>query len=322
MIINHLKNKYTNLNFGDRSLYKNESKNIYVANVVNECLEAREALIRDLNRHGYNVYPKGNLPEGKAELTAKLKEEIAKCSVSVHMLGGEYGHISEKFRTSISELEHDLSLERANAGNNNFRRIVWLSSHLDEMSDRQRFFTERVIQQAEDKLLTEIVDLPLEEFKSLVRKFIDSNKNSREVNFESKSEESEGVYLLFNDAESENLSALISRLKGLGVEFSICEDQGSALDTFERHQYLLNNCSSTIIYNSNKNKEWVNSMVRDILKSKGLGRYQKFDFNVIYAPGCEFDSNLVEKLECPVVLDENNFESRIEGLFAKTANNK
>ncbi|QCK14971.1 DUF4062 domain-containing protein [Mangrovivirga cuniculi] len=321
MVINHIRNEISMIDSGDRSYFKNETKNIYVANVVNECLEAREALIRDLKRHGYNVYPKGSMPDNKIELSAKIKEELSYCSVSVHMLGGEYGHVSEKFRTSISELEHDLSLERANQGNNKFKRIVWLSTHLTEMSDRQRFFAERVIQQSEDKLLTEIVDLPLAEFKSLVRKFINSDQFQEDINLDYSAGDSEGTYLMYSDYDKQNVVKLKNKLNKLGVRYSVCENEGNAFDTFERHKYLLNNCSSTIIFNSNQNKDWITSKLRDVLKSKGLGRSHSYDFNVIYTPECDINTDLIDKLEFPIILQSDDFERKLEGFLAKTANN-
>ena len=80
-----------------------EKEGVFLAETTSDLREQHDAIRRDLQQHGYRVYPAGGLPFAAPDITAILEEELAKCKLSVHLIGKNYGMVPEGAALSLVE---------------------------------------------------------------------------------------------------------------------------------------------------------------------------------------------------------------------------
>lgn len=78
-----------------------QSPNVYLAWTSADLKEQREEMALILQKAGFNVLPSMDCPADDESFKAKVKENLAKCSCSLHLLSGEFGR---RF-----ELDEDIS---------------------------------------------------------------------------------------------------------------------------------------------------------------------------------------------------------------------
>ena len=110
---------------------------IYLAITTADLLDERDTIRRELQQHGYNVLPARPLPLTGIEADKAVREDLARCSMSVHLVGKTYSLTPEGGVTSVVELQNEWAVERAEQGG--FTRLVWIPPGLqvdDTVSNR------------------------------------------------------------------------------------------------------------------------------------------------------------------------------------------
>ena len=74
--------------------------------------DQRDAIRRDLQQHGYTVLPAQPLPTVGAEVEAAVREDLARCSLSIHLVGKHYSLMPEGAMASLVEMQNELAIER------------------------------------------------------------------------------------------------------------------------------------------------------------------------------------------------------------------
>src|SRR5687767_6111375 len=78
---------------------------VYLAETTSDLRESRELLRRDLLQHGYVVLPAEPLPHVADEAEVVIRDTLARCRMSVHLLGKFYGVVPEGGMTSLIEMQ-------------------------------------------------------------------------------------------------------------------------------------------------------------------------------------------------------------------------
>ena len=100
---------------------------------------------REILGRGFEVLPDRPLPLVGPECEALVREQLARCSLSVHLVGQNYGIVPEGSSESIVALQNNLAIERTAAGEpGGLSRLVWLPSGLEPADERQRRFVARL----------------------------------------------------------------------------------------------------------------------------------------------------------------------------------
>ena len=64
-----------------------EPNAVFLAVTTLDLQDQREAIRRDLQQHGYTVLPARALPPFGADVEPAVREDLARCSMSIHLIG-------------------------------------------------------------------------------------------------------------------------------------------------------------------------------------------------------------------------------------------
>jgi len=78
--------------------------------------EQHDAIKRDLQQHGCTVLPAQTLPQVASELREAVREDLARCRMSIHMVGRTTVWFPEGCSESLVEIQYDLASQRAQEG--------------------------------------------------------------------------------------------------------------------------------------------------------------------------------------------------------------
>jgi hypothetical protein len=113
---------------------------IYLATATSDLEEARGRLRRFLQESGVTVLPDRHLPLEVGAFEEAVRGDLARCRMSIHLVGERYAFAPEGSPTSSTELQLRLASER----NGGLRRLIWMPPGLASEDPRQRELIERL----------------------------------------------------------------------------------------------------------------------------------------------------------------------------------
>jgi hypothetical protein len=102
-----------------------KAEKVYLAETTADLKKERDAIRRDLQQHGYTVLPSCALPLVTDELKNAVAEDLAKCRMSIHPIGGAYGLVPEGSDKSLIEIQNEMAIER-DEQSSGFVRLLWI----------------------------------------------------------------------------------------------------------------------------------------------------------------------------------------------------
>lgn len=256
---------------------RKQSGFVYLAMTTSDLKEEREALRRDLDRSGYTVLPDGPLPETSPAIEVAVREELARCQLSIHLIGRNYGAVPEGTTFSVPVLQNDLAAERSRTAN--LPRLVWLAPVQPEQAveERQKEFIERLqtapeLQGEMDLLEGSLQDLKDEVYLALKPRSKPDPEPAREGPREGAAPPR--VYLICDQKDQDQEE--FQRLRSLVFEAS-CEPilplfEGDETEVRKDHEESLLTCAAVLFYWGAGNEGWRRRKQSEVQKSAGLGR--------------------------------------------------
>jgi len=269
---------------------KSEAKNIfkrktiYLAETGHDISVQRNIIKRELQRHGYIVLPKNNLPESIDEVERMVRRDLEESSLSIHLVGSAYGEIPEGSDRSIVDIQNKIAAEVSIEKKQNkqeFSRLIWIAQNLKNASDRQKAFIETLKRDTEAQEGAEILQNPLEDFKNIVREELLESQERRTV------DESGGksIYLLHDKIDDKEVKPFKELLEKAGFKVLEPAFEGELLDVRKQHIDNLRNFDGAIIFKGKVNDQWVRMKVLDLLKAPGFGRKKPIKAKALLATG-------------------------------------
>lgn len=289
------------------------SKNVYLAEVGADLQWHRDNMKRELQHHGFHVLPDFVLPENPVELEVAISKTLEKCRLSIHLIGDEQDQIIEGINKSLLEIENKLAGDYCALQNASsvykFSRLIWISPDATFEDDRQRIFVDNLRRELEDNEGAEIVQSPIEDFKTLVlEELLGGNKGILSLFNESNSGSSRSVakiYCIYDKLDEYEFNKFVSTLKTTNAEVIRPTFDGNILELREMYLNNLRQADYALIFVDRVNDLWVKMKYLDVLKAPGLGRTKgllpgkfilgknalkrKSDFSVYSLPIYEFD---------------------------------
>jgi hypothetical protein len=253
-----------------------EDLGVYLAETTSDLREQRETLRRDLQQHGYAVYPTQPLPCVEGELEAAVRRDLEKCRMSVLMVGRNLSTIPEGCRNSLLEVQNQLTMERAREGN--FSRILWIPSGQRIEDERQLQFVNRLRLDPQMVQGADLLETWFEDLRSLVQEKLKRPTQpaeapavkdpARQVQNGAKHK---SLYVIHDQRDSDAVAEWISYLFGrFEVLRSIFE--GDEAEIREYHEENLRESDGVLIFYGSTNECWVRRNLRQIQKAPGYGR--------------------------------------------------
>jgi hypothetical protein len=98
---------------------------VYLAECSYDRKQARELIDGELKRLGYPVLPDKQLPADEAEYVAAVESMLARCALSIHLVGESYGAVPDG-PTAKSAAMHQNELAVACCKSGGLKRLIWL----------------------------------------------------------------------------------------------------------------------------------------------------------------------------------------------------
>jgi hypothetical protein len=256
----------------DSSEEKITRDTVFLAEATIDVKEQREMIRRDLQQHGYAVLPAGGLPLVASEMVPSFREDLARCRMSIHLVGKNYGTVPEGSTESTPEIQNELAIDRVNQGN--FSRLIWIPPGLQVDDDRQQKFIERLRMDPRIQKGSDLLETPLEDLRTVIQDRLKQAPKPvrKESVAQSSSQNPAQVYLVYDQRDVGVTSPWADLLFDRGFEVLHPVFEGDEREVREYHEENLRVCDGALIFYSTANELWVRRKLRELQKSAGYGR--------------------------------------------------
>jgi hypothetical protein len=252
---------------------------IFLANTTVDQEFNRDILRREFLQHGHLVEPDLDLRYYPGDPGPFLKSILKRANVAIHIFGNEYGELFKEGKVSLPEYEMNLvtdfieDLEKDKAtGLENMIRLIWISPEVAPVDEKQIALLSQIRQNIEKLQRTEIIQAPLELFKSIILKRLKQYRVTVAPSARVAASEKKTVYIIHDKRDEAEASGLREKFTSAGmnaVKIDFHEGKSNLINVHKEH---LVSCDATFIIYGHTNRLWLSSKVKDLLKAPGYGR--------------------------------------------------
>jgi hypothetical protein len=258
------------------------AKLVYLAETTGDLMKEHELVSDELKQRGFGVLPEKKLPLDERRKTEEaVREALARCVLSVHLIGARYGSPPEDDESSVVCIQEKLAAERR-AANPAFQRLIWLppglgTPALQIKAERQKEYVAAL--QARVTAGTELWQTTIEDLKTrVVEKLTPAKAAPVRARRRQKAKR---VYLI---CENRDRSFVLPIRQYLLEEFEVITwlDQEADSKLMEYHRKNLKECDAALIYYGNGDEPWVRKNIEDLEKALGYDRDDDWSASAVY----------------------------------------
>lgn len=257
-------------------------KSIYLAPTTSDLKEEYDIVRREFLQRGHSVLPEKPLPQCATEIQAAVQEYLARCAISVHLIGRHYGLIPEAAERSIVELQNAIAADRC-LEDPVFARLIWLPVGLDTQESRQREFIRYLETDSAAQRGAELLRTDLGELKAAMQNLL-SNEHQDTTSLPEEEDEPPQVYVIYSGTDFDAAAPVEDYLYEAGCELlsPLIEGEGEQeIEDLEEHQDNLLHCDAAIIFYGNASDRWFRTKLRD-LNDAHTQRSQPLSVKAVY----------------------------------------
>jgi hypothetical protein len=250
-----------------------ESGTIFLAETTSDLREQREAIKRDLQQHNYTVLPARALPLVASELKAAVRDDLAQCRMSIHLMGKSYSFVPEASAESLLEIQNELATERGEQSGG-FSRLLWIPPGLEIEDERQRRVVEQLRLDPRIQKGADLLETSLEDLRTVIQ---DRLKQKQNPAAEPAATVTAGkgltqLYLIYDQRDANEASPWADFLFEQGFEVIHPVFEGDEAEVREYHEENLRSCDGALILYGAASECWLRRKLRELQKSAGYGR--------------------------------------------------
>jgi hypothetical protein len=244
---------------------------IFLAEATSDLRGQREAIKRDLQQHGYTVLPDRGLPFIGSELAAAIRDDLARCKMSIHLLGKSYSFVPEASSQSLLEIQNELAIERGDKGE--FYRLLWIPPGLQVEDERQRKVIEQLRMDPRIQNGADLLETSLEDLRTVIQ-----DRLKRPPKPPESSAPAAGVanhtqlYLIYDRRDTDAAAPWADFLFEKKFEVIHPVFEGDEAEVREYHEENLRTCDGALILYGSASECWLRRKLRELQKSAGYGR--------------------------------------------------
>jgi len=261
----------------------NVGKLVYLAETTSDLTKERELVRDELRQRGHGVLPEQKLPlEEMKQTEAAVRAGLARCALSVHLVGTRYGSTPEDDARSVVRIQEQLAAERA-AADSGFLRLLWmppglLTPALEISDERQKAFIADL--QTRVTAGAELLQMSVEDLKTRIIEKL--NPPATTLTRTSRHSRLKQVYLICENGDRSLVRPLKEYLFKQNFEVITWLDEGAADKLMEYHHKNLRECDAALIYFGSGDEPWVRKNLEDLEKAYGYGREDDWAANAVY----------------------------------------
>jgi hypothetical protein len=256
---------------------------VYLAETTGDLREQRDIIRRDLQQQGYTVVPAEPLPHVHADLAAAVRADLARCRMSIHLLGRNYSLIPEGGSASLVEIQNELAIERGTEGN--FPRLLWIPQGLEVTDARQQAVLESIRMDPRLAEGSDVLETYLEDFRTLVQARLEGARaaeapapvsSGAPATTASATPQADSnarsVYLIYDQRDADAAAAWADILFEQQIEVLNPVFDGDEAEIREYHDETLRTCTGVVIFHGAATEVWLRRKMRELQKCAGYGR--------------------------------------------------
>jgi hypothetical protein len=283
-------------------------KFVYLAETTSDLTNERELVRDELQQRGYGVLPEQKLPLEEAKQTEQaVRSALARCVLSVHMVGTRYGSTPEDDARSVVRIQEQLAAEHS--GSSEFLTLLWMPPGLitDAMpisDERQTAF----VTELQKRIVagTELLQTSVEDLKTrIVEKLTPTVTVPKAAQSRFKQ-----VYLICENRDRSLVRPIKEYLFKQNLEVITWLDQEGADTLMDYHRKNLRECDAALVYFGSGDEPWVRKNLEDLQKAYGYGRENDWLANAVYvgAPPSEQKEDFLTHLVPYVIRNFTSFD--------------
>jgi len=252
---------------------------VYLAETTSDLAQQAEEIKRDLRGRGYSVLPAATLPDTSERLTAEVRDALKRSSLSVHLVGRNYGAVPEGAgEKSKAWLQHELAMQRGK--DPNFVRLIWLSNDDGPADIRQLNFLRYLRDDSEAQSSAEFLQKKnIEEVKWILQQKLKTIQQKKvlppydpaypaSVSWPRHSDGPIRIYIICDQSDrgSPSLAALRKFLFDQGFEMILPSENTDEKESLQEHNDNMSICDVALIYYGGASERWLNAKLMDFRK--------------------------------------------------------
>ena len=140
-------------------------RTVYLAECGYDRHKKREKIKAALKAEGYKVLPDATLPRMEEDYVAEVKQLLAQCRLSIHLVGEGHGGVPlGPSMKSVDVLQNELAIEQSKQGT--LKRVIWLPENTASENTEQKDFIADLNQNAEAQFGADLITANFENLKS------------------------------------------------------------------------------------------------------------------------------------------------------------
>ena len=286
-----------------------DKKYVYLAETTSDLNKERELVRDELRQRGYGVLPDEKLPAAELQLIQDaVNQSLARCVLSVHLIGKRYGSTPEDNPRSLVCIQDDLAAQRT-AKDPNFSRLLWMpqglmTPALEITDERQKEFVTALQNRVGER--AELLQTTIEDLKTrIIEKLNPLSKQAAAKPTRSKLKQ---VYLICENRDRSFIRPIKEYLFKQNIEVITWLDGETGRTLMDYHHKNLRECDAALVYFGNGDEPWVRKNLEDLEKAYGYGRENDWLASAVYvgAPPSDQKEDFLTHL-VPYVI--RNFQS-------------
>ena len=231
------------------------------------------------------VLPAMPLTGNKSEIEKQVNDCLAKADLSVHIIGETYGDVPENSDRSFVEIQNQLSTAfyaSRMSSDEALHRLIWMPLHLRPANDQQKLYLDQLKDDITSTAGAEIIQTPLEILKTVIHsrlQVFDAERRQRKLRSAAKADHKR-VYLLYDKKDEAEISPYVRDLNARNIEVILPKFESKQIEFLENHRQSLVKSDGVLLF-ANRNLNWVNSKLNDVIKAPGFGKQFPFDAKAI-----------------------------------------
>jgi|GEM_PF-2092967 hypothetical protein len=279
---------------------KKEIPAVFLAETSFDQSENRDMLKRELQHLGFRILPVSPVPEEADKARQAIDQILGQTVMTIHLLGAWYGDFIKNSKYSLIDFQIKTVKEYIAAKDKPRKpyQVIWIPNDIKPTDQRQALYLKR-LKRDEAQHMTEIIETPFEVFKTIL------NARLNEITHpESKTlAEKNKLYVIYEKASGTIMGEYTELLRKKGFDIIEPFDNGGDFFPLSRHIHNLLAADAVLIYKGDSNMEWLNSKIRDLVKTPGFGKSKPFRAIEIISRQKTADKSLLFLKNVPVNWD-------------------
>jgi hypothetical protein len=253
---------------------------VYLAECSYDRKQARELIDAELIRLGYLVLPDKQLPSDEAEYVAVVESMLARCALSIHLVGESYGAVPDgPTAKSVGMHQNELAVARCKSGG--LKRLIWLPQGTCSEQAPQRAFIEALHHDAQAQFGADLIAGDIEELRAAIHATLKKIEQPEPQQPEcgATSEQSAAgkgrklIYLIICGEKDRKDSVPLRKFcRQLGFEVVLPALKGDASQVRMTNQQILASCDAIILFYGAGDEAWKRAIDNELKKLAGYRR--------------------------------------------------